>query len=287
MLADATAVTNTAGPHEIALTEAMVARQLITFHIVTSAAANPDAVGYLLSDDILTLEEEATAPTDAENSLPFTTTNYTQTSITSQGGNYFVYLKDDSTLWVRPTRLAAHTLTITATPLGGGALTTSEQESLSNARVLKSRVFNGSGNGIATLGSGTTWPTNSPNTFVVTATEYADVERIELVFRQNGKVGLPYIITKGVLDEIPAGAFMPNSPTDSQTIRGVFYSGRIGPSHRNTNYWVINPRFDFMEERRDANDNCILIQYGLERHALHWCLHPCPPAVRGTHLPAR
>ena len=147
--------------------------------------------------------------------------------------------------------------------VGGGALTTSEQESLANARVLTSRVFNGAGNGIATLGSGTTWPTNSPNTFVVTATEYADVERIELVFRQNGKVGLPYIITKGVLDEIPAGAFMPNSPTDSQTIRGVFYAGRIGPSHRNTNYWVINPRFDFMEERRGANDNCILIQYGL------------------------
>ena len=83
------------------------------------------------------------------------------------------------------------------------------------------------------------------------------------MFRQNGKVGLPYIITKGVLDEIPAGAFMPNSPADSQTIRGVFYAGRIGPSHRNTNYWVINPRFDFMEERREASDNCILIQYGL------------------------
>ena len=39
--------------------------------------------------------------------------------------------------------------------------------------------------------------------------------------------------------------------------------GRIGPGHRNQNYWVINPRFDFMEERREASDNCILIQYGL------------------------
>ena len=26
---------------------------------------------------------------------------------------------------------------------------------------------------------------------------------------------------------------------------------------------MINPRFDFMEERREASDNCILIQYGL------------------------
>ena len=36
-----------------------------------------------------------------------------------------------------------------------------------------------------------------------------------------------------------------------------------GSGHRNQNYWVINPRFDFMEERRNADDNCILIQYGL------------------------
>ena len=120
VLADAVGVSNTAGPHEITLTEAMVARQIVTFHIVTSGATNPDAVGYLLSDDILDLDAEATAPSDSENGLPFTTTNYTQTSITSQGGNYFVFRKDDSTLWVRPTRLAAHALTITATPLGGG-----------------------------------------------------------------------------------------------------------------------------------------------------------------------
>ena len=73
---------------------------------------------------------------------------------------------------------------------GGGGLSTSQQTSLSNAKVLESRTFTGTGNGIATLGAGTTWPTNSPNTFAVFATEYADVERIELVLRQNGKVDL-------------------------------------------------------------------------------------------------
>ena len=146
---------------------------------------------------------------------------------------------------------------------GGGGLTTSEQQSIGNAKVLTSRTFTGVGNGISTFGSGTLWPTNSPNTYAVFATEYADVERIELVLRQNGKVDLPFIIPKGVLDGITAGAFMPNDPDDDQRIRGVFYSGRIGPGHRNQNYWVINPRFDFMEERRNADDNCILIQYGL------------------------
>ena len=122
VLADAVGVSNTAGPHEIALTEAMTARQLLTFYVVTSAGANPDGIGYLLSDDLLALTAEATAPTDAENALPVVTASYSASSFTQQSGNSFVYRKDDSTLWIRPTRLAAHSLTIIATPLGGGAI---------------------------------------------------------------------------------------------------------------------------------------------------------------------
>ena len=129
MLADAVGVSNTAGPHEIALTEAMVARQLLSFFVFSSAGASPDGIGYLLSDDILALTAEATTPTDAENALPVVTASYSASNFSQQSGNYFVYRKDDSTLWIRPTRLAAHSLTITATPLGGGGLTTSQQAS--------------------------------------------------------------------------------------------------------------------------------------------------------------
>ena len=159
--------------------------------------------------------------------------------------------------------MTAHTLTITATPMGGGALTSAEQTSLANARVLRSREFIGTGNGIATHDSDVEWPTNSPNTFVVTATEYADVERIELLLRQNGKADLPFVITKGLLDGITAGAYMPNSPSNTTRIRGVFHYSRLGAANRDMNQPVYNARFDLMEERRDANDNCILIQYGL------------------------
>ena len=61
VLADAVGVSNTAGPHEIALTEAMMARQWISFFAFSSAAASPDGIGYLLSDDILALSATATA----------------------------------------------------------------------------------------------------------------------------------------------------------------------------------------------------------------------------------
>ena len=240
----------------------MVPRQWLSFFVFTTAGASPDGIGYLLSDDILALTAEATAPTDAENALSAVTASYSASNFTQQSGNYFVFRKDDSTLWVRPTRLAAHTLTITATPLGGG-LTTSEQTSLSNAKVLVSDDFAGAGQALNAHSSDDAWTMYTPNIHVVTAVEYDSIERIDLVLEQNGKVDLPFVITRGMLDEIQAGAFMPNSPTNTQRIRGVFYAGRIGPGHRNTNYWTMTPRYDFMNERRDADDNCVLIQYGL------------------------
>ena len=83
MLANAVGVSNTAGPHEIALTEAMVARQLLSFFVFSSAGASPDGIGYLLSDDILALTAEATAPTDAENALPVVTASYSASNFSS------------------------------------------------------------------------------------------------------------------------------------------------------------------------------------------------------------
>ena len=236
VLADAVAVANTAGPHEITLTEAMVPRQWLSFFVFTTAGASPDGIGYLLSDDILALTAEATAPTDAENALSAVTASYSASNFTQQSGNYFVFRKDDSTLWVRPTRLAAHTLTITATPLGGGGLTTSEQTAISNAKVLVDDDFAGAGQALNAHGSDDDWTMYTPNIHVVTAVEYASIERIDLVLEQNGKVDLPFVITKGMLDEIQAGAFMPNSPTNTQRIRGVFYAGAsdLGTGTRTT-----------------------------------------------------
>ena len=127
VLADAIAVDNTAGPHEITLTEAITERQLLTIFTFSSAAASPDGIGYLLSDDILALTATATAPTDAEHGLPVVLGNHAAAAFSQQSGNYFIFRQDDSTLWIRPTRLGAHTLTITATPLGGGSSTGGQQ----------------------------------------------------------------------------------------------------------------------------------------------------------------
>ena len=242
------------------LTAAIEARHLLTFMIDGTA----DAYAIMLSDDFLALPTTATTPATAAGAYTMSTRNGSNTLPTqNQGNNWLLWREDDDSIYFRDSRGSGGSLTITATPLGGGALTTSEQESLSEVRVLRSREFNGTGNGIAVHDSDVTWPTNSPNTFVVTATEYADIERIEFILRQNGKVDLPFVIHKGNLDGITAGNYMPNSPTNTTRIRGIFHYSRIGPANRNMNMPVLNPRFDLMEERREADDNCILIQYAL------------------------
>ena len=242
------------------LTAAIEARHLLTFMIDGTA----DAYAIMLSDDFLALPTTATTPATAAGAYTMSTRNGSNTLPTqNQGNNWLLWREDDDSIYFRDSRGSGGSLTITATPLGGGGLTTSEQQALSNARVLRSRDFNGTGNGIAVHGSGVEWPTNTPNTFVVTATEYADVERIELILRQNGKADIPIVIHKGNLDGITAGAYMPNSPTNTTRIRGIFHYSRIGPANRNMNMPILNPRFDLMEERREADDNCILIQYGL------------------------
>ena len=187
VLADAVGVSNTAGPHEIALTEAMVARQLLTFYVVTSGATNPDAIGYFLSDDILLLDPEATAPSDSENGLPFTVTNYTQTSITSQGGNYYVFRKDDSTLWVRPTRLLAHSLTITATPLGGALSTSAQQELVNESRLVDTEIIT-STQALSTTATSTPMDSVPRDTFNFTTIPIEDFERIDIGLELDGNL---------------------------------------------------------------------------------------------------
>ena len=257
VLADAVGVSNTAGPHEITLTEAMVARQIVTFHVVTSGATNPDAVGYLLSDDILDLDAEATAPSDSENGLPFTTTNYTQTSITSQGGNYFVFRKDDSTLWVRPTRLAAHALTITATPIGGGGGTGGQQAG--GTTLVETQVIT------ATLGLQegaftATWGATPQIGIPLTAIDKDEFDRIEIGIEINSQFVVPLTITRAMLAQLtPTDDIIAPGPVQSTIVQGVYWSGRSAAGSDSREPLVILPTYGWIDARRQANRISFLV----------------------------
>ena len=257
VLADAVGVSNTAGPHEITLTEAMVARQIVTFHVVTSGASNPDAIGYFLSDDILALTAEATAPSDSENGLSFTTTNYTQTSITSQGGNYFVFRKDDSTLWIRPTRLLAHSLTITATPLGGAAST---QAAGSAGRTLTQRNIITARTPLAEFSFTTDWALVSGTAPTFTAIPKADFDRIELGFYVNSAFVYPIVLTRAMVTEMgPTPDPLTAGLVDSSIVTGALLTFRTatGPDAREP--VLLSPKYGFMQARSAASRCGILV----------------------------
>ena len=235
----------------------MTARQMLTFHVVTSGATNPDAIGYLLSDDVLALTAEATAPSDAENGLPFTTTNYTQTSITSQGGNYYVFRKDDSTLWVRPTRLLAHSLTITATPLGGGGTGAQTAGGTSEQVIVGSRLAT------TEYGLGTLWtsvvdaisPTISP------AIDPDNLLYIAVGLRIDTDAAPEVVISgAGIRRMMHANDPLPSTAVSSDEIPGAYYSARV--SHNNEDRVIeVNPTLGWMERRRQGGRYGVLFAF--------------------------
>ena len=257
MLADAVGVSNTAGPHEITLTEAMVDRQWISFFVFTTAGASPDGIGYLLSDDILALTAEATAPTDAENALPVVTASYSASNFTQQSGNYFVFRKDDSTLWVRPTRLAAHALTITATPIGGAS--TGGQQA-AGGRTLVQRNIITARTPLAEFSFTTDWGLVSGTAPTFTAIPKADFDRIELGFYVNSAFVYPIVLTRAMVAEMgPTPDPLTAGLMDSNTIPGAFLTFRTatGPDAREP--VLLSPKYGFMQARSAASRCGILV----------------------------
>ena len=89
----------------------------------------------MLSDDFLLLTAQATTPATAANAYTITVRNGSNTLPTQNQGPAIpiVWRQADDAIYFRDSRGSGGTLSIIATPLGGGALTTSEQASLSNA----------------------------------------------------------------------------------------------------------------------------------------------------------
>ena len=53
------------------------------------------------------------------------------------------------------------------------------------------------------------------------------------------------------------------TPETTNVSAASFTLAELAPRIGTQTTLLSNPRFDFMEERREASDNCILLQYGL------------------------
>ena len=119
VLVDGLAVAAAVTPNAIALTEDVVARQLLTFRLENSTAANTSPTFMVLSDDFLALAATAASPSDNGNSIPVSAPRADSSGTGHAQGTIWVYRQDDSNLWIKSSRSFAYALTLAATPLGG------------------------------------------------------------------------------------------------------------------------------------------------------------------------
>ena len=185
--------------------------------------------------------------------MPFTTTNYTQTSITSQGGNYYIFRKDDSTLWVRPTRLAAHSLTITATPLGGGGGSTGGQQA-AGGRTLVQRNIITARSPLSEFSFTTEWDEVDGTQPTFTAIPKADFVQIDLGFYVNSEFVYPITLTRAMVTEMgPISNPLTPGLISSSIVPGAFLTFRTatGPDAREP--VLLSPKYSYMEARRAAS----------------------------------
>ena len=146
------------------LTAAVEARQLLTFLIDGTA----DAYAIMLSDDFLALPAQATTPATAAGAYTMSTRNSSNTLPTqNQGNNWLVWREDDDSIYFRDSRGSGGSLTVTATPLGGGAAGQMAEGSNAPNGLVRERVYRA-------VAGGTSLPADPPDIWNATDAEFED-----------------------------------------------------------------------------------------------------------------
>ena len=117
-------------------TEDIPARSILTFEIVGTAT------GYaiMLSDDLLALTAQSGGPSTSANAYAMYARNHSNSLPTqNQGNSWLVWREDADSIYFRESRGSGGSLTITATPLGGGG--TSTQQASSGITVVENQVI--------------------------------------------------------------------------------------------------------------------------------------------------
>ena len=165
-------------------TEDIPARHLLTFEIVGTAT------GYaiMLSDDLLALTAQSGGPSTTANSYAMYTRNHTNSLPTqNQGNSWNVWREDADSIYFRESRGSGGTLTITATPLGGG--TTGGQQAAAGRTLVQRNIIT-SRTPLAEFSFTTDWALVSGTAPTYTAIPKADFDRIELGFYVNSALHL-------------------------------------------------------------------------------------------------
>ena len=230
-------------------TEDIPARQHPDVHEIAGTAT-----GYaiMLSDDLLALTAQSGGPSTTANSYAMYTRNHTNSLPTqNQGNSWNVWREDADSIYFRDSRGVGGSLTITATPLGGG--TTGGQQAAAGRTLVQRNIITAR-TPLAEFSFTTDWGLVSGTAPTYTAIPKADFDRIELGFYVNSAFTYPIVLTRAMVTEMgPTPDPLTAGLVDSDTIPGAFLTFRTNATFDSREPVLLSPKYGFMQARSSAN----------------------------------
>ena len=228
-------------------TEDIPARSILTFEIVGTAT------GYaiMLSDDLLALTAQSGGPSTSANAYAMYARNHSNSLPTqNQGNSWLVWREDADSIYFRESRGSGGSLTITATPLGGGG--TAGQQA-GGITVVENEVITAPFP-MTEAPLADDWRGTQQQGIPLTAIPKDEIDRIEFGIRIDSRYVIPFVVTRAMLNRLaPTSDIIPTSPANSAVMQGVYWSGRPGAPNASREHLILLPTYGYMDGRRLAN----------------------------------
>ena len=225
------------------------ARSILTFEIVGTAT------GYatMLSDDLLALTAQTGGPSTTANSYGMYTRNHSNSLPTQNQGNAWnVWREDADSIYFRDSRGSGGTLTITATPLGGGLSTSEQQELLTDSRPIDTDIIT-TPRDLAVYGTGTLFESIINNNFSMTEIPFEDLIHIDIGIELDSRFVVPVRITRQMILDTPTTpqTLFPTGGTTERRLACIYWSGRVSATQSSEiSQPVSRPRYSWANSRR-------------------------------------
>ena len=246
-------------------TEDIPARSILTFEIVGTST------GYaiMLSDDLLALTAQSGGPSTAANAYAMYARNHSNSLPTqNQGNSWLVWREDADSIYFRESRGSGGSLTITATPLGGGG--TSTQQASSGITVVENQVITAIFP-MTEAPLADDWRGTQQQGIPLTAIPKDEIDRIEFGIRIDSRYVIPFVVTRGMLNRLaPTSDIIPTSPANSAVMQGVYWSGRPGAPNASREHLILLPTYGYMDGRRLANRSGFFMTFDDDASGDNW-----------------
>ena len=230
-------------------------RTILTFLIEGTA----DGSAIMLSDDFLSLPAQASSPATTAGAYVMVARNTANSLPTNnQGNNWMLWREDDDSIYFRDSRGSGGSLTVTATPLGGGPATGGQQ---ATSGLQTTQIFDrdAAAAALTVYPLGTALSAGNDNHFTFVEVDKESLDRVEIMILVDTQYYLPISITREMLWRTTPQAGHPGSITNTEDCGCYFLSGRTTQSADSREPPVMDPLWGWIDNRRLASRYGIVI----------------------------